>query len=174
MRRFATAMAVLLLSPSAGASAMELTSGDIAPGAQIAAAQIYPRCGGQNVSPALTWSGVPAGTKSLVLTMIDMDVKPADWSHWIVVDLPPSTTMLPRGTAHLPAGAKAIVSNFGDAFYDGPCPPNGTGVHHYRFTIWAMPSAKTEIASDAKANEVADKLAKTALASASLTGFVQR
>jgi Raf kinase inhibitor-like YbhB/YbcL family protein len=174
MRRFATTIAVLLLFPFAGASAMELTSSDLAPSAQIAAAQIYPRCGVQNVSPALTWSGVPAGTKSLVLTMIDMDVKPADWSHWIVVDLPPSTTTLPRGTAHLPAGAKAIVSNFGDAFYDGPCPPNGTGVHHYRFTIWAMPSAKTEIANDAKANEVADKLAKTAFASASLTGFVQR
>ena len=174
MRRFATAIAALLLSPCASASAMELTSGDIAPGAQIAAAQIYPRCGGRNISPALGWSGAPAGTKSLVLTMIDMDVKPAEWSHWIVVDLPPSTTTLPRGTAHLPAGAKAIVSNFGDAFYDGPCPPNGTGVHHYRFTIWAMPSAKTEIANDAKANEVADKLAKTAFASASLTGFVQR
>src|SRR6476660_9415961 len=119
MRRFANVMAALLLFPCAGASAMELTSGDIAPGAQIAAAQIYPRCGGQNVSPALAWSGAPAGTKSLVLTMIDMDVKPAYWSHWIVVDLPLSMTRLARGLAHLPAGAKAIVSNFGDAFYDG-------------------------------------------------------
>lgn len=174
MRRFTTVIAALLLSPCAHASAMELTSGDLAPGAQIATAQIYPRCGGQNTSPALSWSGVPTGAKSLVLTMIDMDVKPADWSHWIVVDLPASTTMLPRGLAQLPAGAKAVVSNFGDAFYDGPCPPNGTGVHHYRFTIWAMPAAKTEIANDAKANEVADTLAKTAIASASLTGWVKR
>jgi len=174
MQRFATVVAAFLFSPCVGAHAMELTSSDIAPGAQIATAQIYPRCGGQNVSPALAWSGVPAGAKSLVLTMIDTDVKPADWSHWIVVDLPPSITTLARGIAHLPAGAKAIASNFGDASYDGPCPPNGTGTHHYRFTIWAMPAAKTEIADDAKANEVADKLAKTAIASASLVGWVQR
>jgi Raf kinase inhibitor-like YbhB/YbcL family protein len=153
---------------------MEVSSVDIAPGAKISAAQIYPRCGGQNISPALSWSGAPAGAKSLVLTMIDTDVKPAQWSHWIVVDLPASATGLARGTARLPSGARAIASNFGDASYDGPCPPNGTGVHHYRFTIWAMPAAKTQIAGDAKASEVADRLAKTALASASLTGWVQR
>jgi len=47
-------------------------------------------------------------------------------------------------------------------------------VHHYRFTIWAMPTVKTEIANDAKANAVADKLAKTAIASASLVGWVER
>src|SRR5215831_7758673 len=139
MGRVAAALAALFLSPCVGAFAMELKSSDIAPGAEIATAHIYPRCGGDNVSPALTWSGVPAGAKSLVLTMIDSDVQPAEWSHWIVVDLPPTATMLARGTAHLPAGAIAIASNFGDAFYDGPCPPKGTGVHHYHFTIWAMP-----------------------------------
>lgn len=174
MGRIAMAVAALILLPCTRTAAMELKSADLAPGAKIATAQIYPRCGGQNVSPDLSWSGVPAGAKSLVLTMIDTDVKPADWSHWIVVDLPPATTMLPRGTAQLPSGARAIASNFGDAAYDGPCPPDGTGVHHYRFTIWAMPTAKTEIANDAKANAVVDTLAKTAIASASLVGWVER
>src|SRR5689334_7320110 len=84
------AVAALILSPCTGANAMELKSADLAPGAKIATAQIYPQCGGHNVSPDLSWSGVPAGAKSLVLTMIDTDVKPADWSHWIVVDLPPA------------------------------------------------------------------------------------
>ena len=69
------------------------------------------------------------GTKSFVLTMIDVSVKPSQWSHWIVVGLPPDATSLARGTKALPAGAAAIASNFGDANYDGPCPPNGTGVH---------------------------------------------
>jgi hypothetical protein len=174
MRSVAAAVVALLFASCTGASALTLTSDDIAPGAKIATAQIYPRCGGRNVSPALSWSGVPADAKSLVLTMIDTDVKPAEWSHWIIVDLPPATTMLPRGTARLPLGARAIASNFGDVSYDGPCPPNGTGVHRYRFTIWAMPTPKTEIAGDAKANEVADKLAKTAIASASLVGWVER
>ena len=117
---------------------------------------------------------MPAGAKSLVLTMIDIDVKPVGWSHWIVVDLSPSTTMLPRGATTLPTGAKAVVSNFGDAFYDGPCPPNGTGVHHYRFTLWAMPTDKTAISANAQATAVAATLAKSALASASLTGSVKR
>lgn len=170
-----TAIAIALCSLfGTPAAALELSSGDIAPGAEIGAAQIYPRCGGQNVSPVLSWSGVPAGAKSLVLTMIDIDVKPVGWSHWIVVDLSPSTTMLPRGATTLPTGAKAVASNFGDAFYDGPCPPNGTGVHHYRFTLWAMPTDKTAISANAQATAVAATLAKSALASASLTGWVKR
>jgi Raf kinase inhibitor-like YbhB/YbcL family protein len=153
---------------------MTLSSPDIAPNAQIQAAQIYPRCGGQNVSPALAWSGAPAGTKSLVLTMIDLDVKPALWSHWIVVDLPPTARSLPRGAKGLPAPARAVAGNFGDAAYDGPCPPNGTGVHHYQFTIWAMPVTTTTIAPDANAGQIAPLLARTTLAHASFTGWVKR
>ena len=170
-----SALAVALFSLlSSPAAALELSSSDIAPGAEIATAQIYPRCGGQNVSPALSWSGVPAGAKSLVLTMIDTDVTPSQWSHWIDVDLSQTTTMLARGATTLPAGAKAVASNFGDAFYDGPCPPNGSGVHHYRFTLWAMPTDKTTIAANAQASAVAAMLAKSALASAVLTGWVKR
>jgi hypothetical protein len=67
--------------------------------------------------------------KSFVLTMIDIDVKPDKWSHWVVVGLPATVKSLPRGATSLPGSAKAIVSNFGDAAYSGPCPPKGTGVH---------------------------------------------
>ena len=155
-------------------AAMLLTSTDIKDGAVIAADQIYPRCGGKNVSPQLAWSGAPASTKSFVLTMIDVDVKPDQWSHWIVVDLPPQTASLARGTSSLPSPARAIVSNFGDAAYAGPCPPSGTGVHHYRFTIWALPTASFTIAPDAKATEATADLAKVALDKASLTGSVAR
>ncbi len=162
---------IVLCGPAA---AMSLSSSDIAPGAQIASAQIYPRCGGENISPELSWSGAPSGTKSLVLTMIDIDVKPAQWSHWIVVDLPPAATSLARGTAKLPGAARALASNFGDLFYDGPCPPNGSGVHHYQITIWAMPSATTSIAPDAMATGVSAMLGTRALDHASLTGWVRR
>ena len=174
MTRISSLAAALIASISSPAAAIELSSGDIAPGAQIATPQIYPRCGGQNISPALSWSGVPTGAKSLVLTMIDTDVKPAQWSHWIVVDLPPAMTMLARGATSLPLGARAVTSNFGDAFYDGPCPPKGSGIHHYRFTLWAMPNAKTTIAGDSPASAVAAMLDKSALASGSLTGWVER
>ncbi len=161
-----------LLSPAF--AAMTLTSADITDGAAIAAAHIYPRCGGQNVSPQLSWSGTPAGTKSLALTMIDLDVKPTQWSHWIVVDLPPEATTLTRAVSTLPGQAKSVVSNFGDAGYAGPCPPKGTGVHHYQFTIWALPSATASIGADEKATEVSAALSKIALDKATLTGTVTR
>ncbi|MGZ5988955.1 MAG: YbhB/YbcL family Raf kinase inhibitor-like protein [Rhizomicrobium sp.] len=174
MWKILAAPAALWTLLSGPAVAMELTSGDIAPGAPIAVAQIYPRCGGQNISPALSWSGAPAATKSFVLTMIDTDVKPAQWSHWIVADLPPGATSLARGVGTLPGAARAVASNFGDRFYDGPCPPTGTGVHHYEITIWAMPAAATSITPNAKAADVSAALARTALDHATLTGWVQR
>lgn len=154
-------------------AAMTLSSPDIAPGATIAQPHIYPRCGGQNISPQLAWSGAPAGTRSLVLTMIDLDVKPALWSHWIVVDLPPTVNGLPRAARPLPSPARAIAGNFGDAAYDGPCPPKGSGVHRYRFTIWAMPTATTAIAPNANASAVAASLARRALGSASFVAVVK-
>ena len=154
-------------------AAMTLGSPDIQPNGPIGQSHIYSRCGGQNVSPQLAWSGAPAGTKSLVLTMIDLDAKPALWSHWIVVDLPASVQGLPRGVKPLPSPARAIAGNFGDAAYDGPCPPRGSGVHRYRFTLWAMPTATTAIAPDANAAAVAASLARRAIGSASFIGVVK-
>src|SRR6516162_6514956 len=135
MRTISSALA-LLLALASPAAAFELKSPDIADGQRMSKAQVYTRCGGDNVSPALEWSGAPAGTKSFVLTMIDQSVSPSQWSHWVVVDLPANTTALAHNDS-LPDGAHGIVSNFGDANYDGPCPPIRTGLHHYRITIWA-------------------------------------
>jgi Raf kinase inhibitor-like YbhB/YbcL family protein len=172
-----TIICLLVFSSAVAApaiAAMTLTSHDIQPGAAIPQAQIYPRCGGENISPQLSWGGAPAGTKSFVLTMIDKSVKPSQWSHWIVVDLPPETTSLARGTKTLPDGSKAIPSNFGDASYDGPCPPNGTGVHEYQITIWALLTPAISLPADMRATDLNAALAKVALDHASLTGFVQR
>jgi Raf kinase inhibitor-like YbhB/YbcL family protein len=153
-------------------AAMSISSPDLAAGAAIPARHIYPRCGGQNISPALSWAGAPEGTKSLVLMMIDQDVKPALWSHWIVVDLPAKSTGLPQGVKALPSPAHGVKGNFGDATYDGPCPPKGSGVHHYQFTIWAMKSATTSLPDDAKAPDVITTLTAGSLAHASFTGSV--
>jgi Raf kinase inhibitor-like YbhB/YbcL family protein len=156
------------------AAAMTLTSNDMQPGAKIPQAQIYPRCGRENISPQLSWSGAPAGTKSFALTLIDISVKPSQWSHWIVVGLPPQATSLARGTKTFPGGAKVIPSNFGDASYDGPCPPNGSGVHEYQLTIWALSTPTVSFATDMKAIDLSGALAKIAIDHASLTGFVKR
>jgi Raf kinase inhibitor-like YbhB/YbcL family protein len=175
MKRLWVCLSALLSWTAAPAiAAMALTSHDIQAGGTIASAQIYTRCGGENISPELSWSGVPAGTKSLVLTMIDTSVRPSQWSHWIVVDLPPATTTLARGATTLPGAARAITSNFGDASYAGPCPPNGTGVHEYQLTIWALPIPAISIDADMKATDLTARLAKSALDHATISGFVKR
>ena len=153
---------------------MDLRSPDIAPNATIANQQIYTRCGGRNISPALSWSGAPAGTKSISLTMIDLDVKPSGWAHWIVTGLPPSVTLLPKGIPSLPQGANALTSDLGPAGYGGPCPPVGSGLHHYQFTIWALPTTSLSIAPKMPPFAIRATLAKQALAHASFTGTLQR
>jgi Raf kinase inhibitor-like YbhB/YbcL family protein len=163
---------VLASLTGTASAAMSLTSADIKPDVAIPISHIYPRCGGENISPALSWSGAPSGTKSYVLTMIDVDVKPDKWSHWVVVGLPASVRSQARGAKSLPGSAKAIVSNFGDAAYAGPCPPKGTGVHHYEFTIWALPTVEVSLADDEKATTLTVLLSKIALDRGSLVGLV--
>ena len=155
------------------ASAMELTSPDIKDGAPIARAFYYTSCGGQNVAPALAWSGAPRGVGSYAVTVIDTSVAPSGWSHWIVVSVPSTVHALPRGGA-LPNGASAVRSNFGDLIYAGPCPPLGTGLHRYAFTVYALPGTAPVLAADAKAMDVSAALASVALATATLTVTAQQ
>jgi Raf kinase inhibitor-like YbhB/YbcL family protein len=172
MRRLALAGAALV-GFAAPAAALQLTSPDIRDGAQVPLEQVYTRCGGQNVSPAIAWSGAPAGTKSFAVTAIDLDVHPNEWSHWIIVGLPPGAASLGKG-ATLPPGAQAPMTDFGDAGYAGPCPPKGSGVHHYQFTVWALPTPTVQFAPHATAADVATTLEKTALAKGSITATYQR
>jgi Raf kinase inhibitor-like YbhB/YbcL family protein len=174
MRALALALVLTLGAATAAAqAAMTLASKDLKPGQPIAPAHIYARCGGQNRSPELVWSGAPPATKSYVVTAIDTSVKPNFWSHWIVVDLPPATTRLPTGGTQLPTGARAVAGNFGDVGYAGPCPPKGSGAHNYEFTVWALPTPRFDVAPDANARQLAERLRKAALAHATLTGTVR-
>jgi Raf kinase inhibitor-like YbhB/YbcL family protein len=101
-------------------------------------------CSGENVSLPLEWSGVPSDAKSLALTMYDPDAPTGSgfW-HWLVVNMPPSTTELPEGAgalgdADLPEGAVNGRGDAGVASYFGPCPPAGDTPHRYVFTIFAV------------------------------------
>ena len=94
---FALAAAALLFAAQAG-QAMVLTSTDFSNGGQLALAQVNSRCGGQNRSPALGWTGAPAGTKSYALTLFDPDAGGGrGFWHWIVFDIPATATSLPSG-----------------------------------------------------------------------------
>lgn len=150
---------------------MELKSTDLVNGATIAKEQVYTRCGGLNISPQLSWSGAPAETKSFALTMIDFDAKPTGWIHWWLINLPESVTVLSKGEPLL-GDAIAVKNDFGNSHYDGPCPPRGSGVHHYEFTVWALPvPAPPPPAGDKLTpKELSNALAFHALAKATLTG----
>jgi len=110
-------------------------------------------CDGDNLSPELAFAGVPEGTSSLVLTVIDPDG--GDWVHWIVWNIPPGSTGIAEGAAAgatLPDGSRQAINDFepvfdsGDPFpggapvkitgWDGPCP--GARTHSYVFTLYAL------------------------------------
>jgi hypothetical protein len=167
-----TLLAIAFGALATPALAMTLTSEDLRDGGPMPVVHIYPRCGGHNVSPQLSWRGAPAATKSFAVTMIDHDVPPNDWSHWIVVNLPPTTTSL-AGDGQLPAGARALRTDFGDAAYGGPCPPAGTGLHHYEIAVWAMPTASVTLDENASAKAQEATLKRAALDHASLTVTAQ-
>ena len=100
-------------------------------------------CEGTNVSPPLEWSGVPAETESLAMIVDDPDAPdPAGptttWVHWVVFNLPKTTTGLPEAIQGLPKAAQHGVNDWKRAAYGGPCPPIGR--HRYVFKLYALDS----------------------------------
>jgi len=98
-------------------------------------------CDGQDTSPPLSWTGVPGGTKSLVLIVDDPDAPdPAaphmTWVHWVLYNLPPSAQNLADGTRRLPPGTGEGVNDWGRTGYGGPCPPIGR--HRYLHKLYAL------------------------------------
>src|ERR1700722_15860546 len=131
---------------AANAQSMTLTSPDIKEGATIANEQVFKGfgCTGDNLSPALSWSGAPSGTKSLALTIYDPDAPTGSgfW-HWVVFNLPPDTTSLAKNAGDpkanlLPPGALTVRNDTGASTYNGPCPPKTDKPHHYHITVFAV------------------------------------
>jgi Raf kinase inhibitor-like YbhB/YbcL family protein len=125
-------------------------------------------CRGRNVPPPLRWENVPAGSDSLALVVDDPDAVGGLYIHWIVTGIPPSTTEMVDG--ELPEGARVSANSGGKAAYMGPCPPAGTGVHHYRFQLYAL-SAPLTLAPTTPAREAAQTIAGAASAVASTVGL---
>jgi hypothetical protein len=139
-------------------------------------------CKGGNVSPALEWHGAPAGTKSFAITMFDSYKPPVSgWWHWVVYDLPASTTGLPHGAGSvggsgLPAGAKQGLPD-GDApqhHYYGPCPDIGDAPHHYVITIYALSVDHLEVPANGTAADIDFLIETKAIAHTSIERHFQR
>lgn len=118
--------------------AFEIRSSSFAPNGAIPKRHT---CEGDDVSPPLTWRGVPTAAKSLVLIVDDPDAPdPAapktTWVHWILYNLPTSTGGLAEGIRDLPAGTAEGKNDWSRSGYGGPCPPIGR--HRYFFKLYAL------------------------------------
>ncbi len=135
----------------------EVTSTDVQDGEKLPLPQvsgIY-GAGGEDISPQLSWSGFPDGTKSFVVTMYDPDAPTASgfW-HWAVADIPADVTALPRGAGDehgsgLPQGAFQLRNDASLARYLGAAPPSGHGKHHYYIVVHAVDVASLGLHKDA-------------------------
>ena len=100
---------------------------------------------GDDVSPPLQWTGAPSQTKSFAITCQDPDAPSGTFTHWVIYNLPATTTNLAENvakTGSLPDGSKQGQNSFGKVGYNGPAPPPGKA-HHYIFTVYALDATLT-------------------------------
>ena len=134
---------------------------------------------GEDVSPALTWSGVPADAKELALICDDPDAPRAEpWVHWVIYKLPASATGLPeavpvRTMLSEPAGVLQGRNSWNTVGYRGPAPPPGHGVHHYHFKLYAL-NAVLDLPAGLLKDELLKRIEPHVIAESELIGTYRR
>ena len=150
-----------------------LTSSDVRDGQPLKDDQVAAH---GNTSPQLSWSDVPAGTKSFVVTCFDPDAPtPSGFWHWVLVDLPGDVTSLEAGAASgdLPGKAFHCRNDGGEHGFMGAAPPQGDQVHRYFFVVHAVKEPTLGVDSDASPAVVSFNLAFKTAARAILHGTYQ-
>jgi Raf kinase inhibitor-like YbhB/YbcL family protein len=133
-------------------------------------------CEGDDMSPPMTWDGVPPETRSLVLLCDDPDAPAGTWHHWAMFDISPDTKALDGGhpTEARTDRARQAVNDFGNTGYGGPCPPPGHGVHHYNFRLLALSTDRLDVGDQPKCAEVEQAAQPHVIAEARLIGTYDR
>lgn len=135
-------------------------------------------CDGKDIAPALAWTGIPEGTTSLALIVDDPDAPDPKapkmtWVHWVLYNIPPSATGLPKGagTGDLPPGTKEGKNDWNRTGYGGPCPPIGR--HRYFHKLYALDTLLPDLGTPNKA-KLETAMKGHVLAKAELLGTYQR
>ncbi len=135
-------------------------------------------CDGEDISPALEWSGLPEGTKSVVLIVDDPDAPdPAapkmTWVHWVLYNIPSDAAGLREAmqSQDLPAGTKEGLNDWKRTGYGGPCPPIGR--HRYFHKLYALDVVLPDLGRPTK-QELEKAMGEHILAKAEIVGTYQR
>lgn len=155
---------------------MEITSAAFTDKGMIPSKYVMPGAGGQNISLPLSWDNVPAGTKSLALSIVDPHPVANNWVHWLVINIPPETTGLNEGASQkaMPPGALELKNSFGEIGYGGPQPPKGSGDHPYVATVYALNVAKLDPPGSISLAAFKKALNEKVLATSTITGIFGR
>jgi hypothetical protein len=129
---------------------------------------------GDDVSPPLSWTNVPEGTRSFALICHDPDaplITPGAYGfvHWVLYNIPASVTQLAEGEPNYTSGA----NNFGRDGYGGPMPPEGHGTHHYFFWIMAL-DVESDLASGLSMAQLLEKVEPHVIGMNRLVGTYSR
>jgi Raf kinase inhibitor-like YbhB/YbcL family protein len=130
-------------------------------------------CDGANVSPPLSWSGVPRDARELVVICTDPDAPSGTWTHWVLWKMAPTSRKLLEGIpaqSTLASGARQNMNDFKEIGYGGACPPSGT--HHYAFQIFAL-NQSLDLSSVAN-RDIESTIAPYVVAKGSLTAKYRR
>ena len=154
-----------------------VTSEDVVGGTSVPLRHVHGSAGGENVSPQLSWSDVPDGTQSFVVTCFDPDAPtPSGFWHWCAVDLPGGTRSLAQGAgssdATLPGGFH-VRTDFGTADYGGCAPPQGDVPHRYFFVVHAVSEPTLGVDDSVSPAVVSFNLAFKSIGRAVLQGTYQ-
>lgn len=154
---------------------MKLISSDFGHNADI---PVRFTCDGEDVSPELSWSDIPAGTESLALIVDDPDAPDPStpkmtWVHWVLYNIPPTASSLAAAIAakDLPEGTLEGLNDWAKAGYGGPCPPMGK--HRYFHKLYALDIVLPD-RGQIKKSDLENAIAGHILEKAELIGLYQR
>ena len=154
-----------------------LSSSDIQ--GQIANAQVFNSfgCTGENISPQLSWTHAPAGTKSFAITAYDPDAPTGSgWWHWVAFNIDKAIDEIKTGasTKSMPKGAIESTTSYSSKGFGGACPPEGDKAHRYIFTVYALNTEKIEQNADARPELIGFFIHSHAIAKASIMAYYGR